>query len=260
MYAVVFRAHQKLDRVAYRHLKSLLPEGSFFPSLKEIIYFEGHNGPDATKLKQPGTSEQPWHFVDPLDVSDTDLHGLIANHYEQLVVALRAKDRVRAAFEAAWLAHSMVDGLTPAHHYPYESALSELRGEDRQTRKGLVGRGYVKGENIIDSVARSLKLIGPKGLLTTHALFEAGAYAIIAPLTLNRALPSPKDIERVNADGVVGLFKKLAEEVADLRIYDRYYAHGWTQGLSRDIRSELAPRMVRLTTLAWFTAVNEARS
>lgn len=258
MYALIFHAHQKLDRVAYRHLQTLLPNKDFFPKLSTILHFEGPNGPDAPKLKKHEHVEQPWHFIDPLDLTDTILHELINDHFDQLVKALRIKDEVRAGFEAAWLAHALVDGLTPAHHYPYEKELAELRGEDRNTRKGLLGRAYVKGDTVRDSLLRSFKLIGPKGLLTSHALFEAGAYAVIAPLQLKRALPSAKDIELVSTHGIVGLFGQLAKEIADLKLFERYTVGGWTQRLSRDIRQELAPRMVRAILLAWYTAAHEA--
>ncbi len=257
MYAIVFHAHQKINRVAYRHLKRLQPDG-YFPGIRQILHFEGRNGPDATKLKKPGPGEQPWHFVDPLNLDDVELHHLIDGHYQALVIALKARDEIRSAFEAAWLAHSLVDGLTPAHHYPYEQELALLRGEDRHSRKGLLGRIYVRGDTVRQSFKRSLLLIGPKGLLTTHAMFEAGAYAIIAPLPLKRALPSPKDIEIVSAQGVVGLFKQLATEIAGLELYTRFYQRGWTQHLSRDIRRELAPRMVRMVLLAWYSAAREA--
>ena len=260
MYAIVLHAHQKLNRVAHKHLQNLLPDSGFFPKLTTVQHFEGKNGPDAPRLKKHEHIEQPWHFVDPLDVSDTQLHKLIEEHYEQLVLALKARDEVRSGFEAAWLAHALVDGLTPAHHYPYEQELEALRGEVRGTRKGLVGRVYIKGDNVRDSLLRSFKLVGPKGLLTTHAMFEGGAYAIIAPLRLNRALPSPRDIEIVASKGIVGLFMQLAEEIANLKLYERYAIGGWTQRLSRDIRQELAPRMVRAILLAWYSAAHEAEA
>lgn len=259
MYALIFHAHQKLDRVAYRHLKTLLPPDSFFPQLATVLHFEGPNGPDAPKLKKHEHVEQPWHFIDPLDITDTLLHGLIDGHFQQLVIALRIKDEVRAGFEAAWLAHALVDGLTPAHHYPYEKELAALRGEARHTRKGLIGRAYVKGDSVRDSLLRSFKLIGPKGLLTSHAMFEAGAYAVILPLQLKRALPSAKDIEIISQYGIVGLFGQLATEVASFKLYERYSIGGWTQRLSRDIRQELAPRMVRAILLAWYNAALEAQ-
>jgi hypothetical protein len=259
MYSIIFHAHQKLDRVAHRQLLRLLPEDNHsFPAIAQVLKFEGSKGPDGAKLKRLKNG-QPWHFVDPLDANDTDLHGQILRHYERLVLALRQDDDVRAAFEASWMAHALVDGLTPAHHFPYEAELSQLRGgEARHTRHGLAGRLYVKGDTLTKSVLQSLKLVGPKGLLTTHAMFEAGAYAIIAPLRFNKACPSRSDIESIKIDGVVTVFKKTAREVAELNLYERFYALGWTRSVSRDVRRELAPRMVRMITLAWYAACHEA--
>ncbi|MEK7059919.1 MAG: hypothetical protein AAB971_04150 [Patescibacteria group bacterium] len=261
MYAIVFHAHQKLDRVAHRHLRRLLPahDQSCFPSIRQVLRFEAGRGPDSAKLKRHNRSEQPWHFIDPHNPNDTDLYKQIEQHYNSLVKALRDNDEVRASFEAAWLAHALVDGLTPAHHYPYESALASLRGgEPRHTRKGLAGRVFVKQETITKSVLHSLKLAGPKGLLTTHAMFEAGAYAIIAPLRFNKALPSRADLERIANKGVIDTFKRLMSEVAELELYGRFIELGWTRSVTRDVRKELAPRMVRMITLAWYAACHEA--
>lgn len=259
MYAIIFHAHQKLDRVAHRHLCALLPKGSFFPDIRQVLHFEAHKGPDNAKLKRQEKGEQPWHFIDPLDIGDTDLHRQIRHHYAGLVEALKQQDVVRGGFEAAWLAHALVDGLTPAHHFPYEAELERLRGgETRDTRKGLIGRVYVKGDTMLLSVQQSLKLVGPKGLLTNHAMFEAGAYAIIAPLRLSRAKPSPADLKRIMQDGVVSEFQQTAKEIAQLKLYDRFIERGWVQAVSRDVRRELAPRMVRMVTLAWYAASCEA--
>jgi hypothetical protein len=257
MYAVVFHAHQKIDKVAYKHLLSISPE-VFFPDIRQILHFEGINGPDSTKLKRPESGDQPWHFINPLDESDTKLEKLIITHYKQLVEGLRQKDDVRSAFEAAWLAHALVDGLTPAHHFPYEQELEKLRGEDRNTRRGIVGRAFIKGETFTQSLAKSLKLIGPKGLLTTHAMFEAGAYAIIAPLKLASGLPNPDDLAKVTAAGLRLEFRDLVREVAEFNMYVRFYTTGWTRSLNQDIKQQLAPRMVKLVTLAWYCAANEA--
>lgn len=258
MYSIIFHAHQKLDRVAHRHLLNILPDGQAFPSIAQVLNFEGPQGPDGAKLKRLDGG-QPWHFVDPLDSNDTDLHGQILAHYKKLVNALKQDDHVRAAFEASWMAHALVDGLTPAHHFPYETELARLRGgEERDTRKGLAGRLYVKGDTVSKSVLQSLKLVGPKGLLTTHAMFEAGAYALIAPLRFSKSIISQADIDRVQAEGVIAVFKRLAREVAELNLYERFYALGWTLPVSRDVRRELAPRMVSMVTLAWYAACHEA--
>lgn len=59
---------------------------------------------------------------------------MIEDHIVNLTEALKADNYQRAAFEAAWMAHAITDGLTPAHHYPFEEKLEELRGESIETR------------------------------------------------------------------------------------------------------------------------------
>lgn len=258
MYAIVFHAHQKINRTARRHLRQLIVPGIFFPGAKSIMHFEGQNGPDATKLKKK-LQEQPWHFFDPYNSHDHKLTNVINGHYRELVQALQNDDLVRSSFEASWLAHAIVDGLTPAHHYPYEQELAQLRdGKTRQSRNGLLGRVFIKGDTLLESLQRSLKLVGPKGLLTTHAMFEAGAWAIMWPLRLRSALPTNEDMEHLQTLGVGAVFQQLAREIAEINIYDRFIARGWTNKLSRDVRRELAPRMVRMVTLAWYAAATEA--
>jgi hypothetical protein len=178
----------------------------------------------------------------------------VQHHYNQLVAALKTKNAERAAFEAAWLAHALVDGLTPAHHYPYEQALEELRGEDRSSRTSLKSRAWVKGENGRDSLQRTLKIVGPKGLLTTHTTFEAGAFTIMAPLKLNNALPSRESVASVRRDGLVPYFEHAVRDVAMFNLFNRFLQVGWTPALGRAVRQELAPRMVSIVTLAWYSA------
>jgi hypothetical protein len=259
MYSVFFHAHQKLDKVAYRHLNAIVDTDVFFPSLKRILYFEGQRGPDSTNLKNNINVEQPWHFINPFDDNDTSIFQLIEGHYDRLVRSLKAEDSMHAAYEASWLAHALVDGLTPAHHYPYEHAMEELRGgETRHNRKGLVSWMVVRGDNRRDTFKRSLQLIGPKGLLTTHTMFEGGAFSLIAPLRLNDARPSREDLRAVRQHGITELFLRFAKEVASHDLYRRFYQKGWTPRLARDVRREMAPRMVMVVTLAWYSALCDA--
>lgn len=257
MYSYTLPAHQKIDRVAYRHLKKLVGKSPFFPGIREILHFEGRHGPDATKLKKGATS--PWHFYDPYDeYNNHEFWALIEDHYTQLILELKAGNRERAAFEASWLAHGLVDGLTPAHHYPYEQELEEIRGEDKETRGNAYQRVVLKGDTPRDSLQRNMKLMGPKGLLITHTLFEAGAATIILPLRIAQGSPSQNEVTMFNNVGLVDFFKRQAHQVADLRMYERFYKRGWHPGLARDIRRELAPAMVRTVTLAWYGALLEA--
>ncbi len=209
--------HQKIDRVARRNIERLHP-GCAFPSIARIMHFEGDNGPDAMKRKSPAHDE-PWHFIQPFDENDTQLLVAIRKHYEALIVALKAADMVRAAFEAAWLAHAMVDGLTPAHHYPYEEKLVELRGEHMETRSSVKQKVLLPGDTLRLQAANNWKFWGPKGLFTTHAAFEWGVSTLIAPLRLHRSVPTNEDVAHLQAVGIEEWFRSVAQRVARMERY-----------------------------------------
>lgn len=255
----ILGAHQKIDRVARRNVERLMP-GCAFPSFGRIMHFEGDNGPDAIKRKSPAKDE-PWHYFQPFDLEDNQLLALIADHYKLLVKALAIQDTVRAAFEAAWLAHAIVDGLTPAHHYPYEEKLVELRGgrgiESRTTFKEKL---VFPGDTLRHQASNNWKFWGPKGLFTTHFAFEWGVSTLIAPLRLTKSCPTPVDIEQFTKLGIESWFRSVAQEVARLELYDDFYKAGWTNSLGRRVRRELAPALARAVSVAWYGALLEAQS
>ena len=117
--------HQKIDRVARKHVSKFPDYEDRFPSIKTILQFEGKNGPDGIKRKSPSIDE-PWHFIDPTNIENSPLITVIEQHLSNLTAALTSNNTERAAFEAAWLSHAITDGLTPAHHYPLEEKLTEL--------------------------------------------------------------------------------------------------------------------------------------
>jgi hypothetical protein len=257
MYSFVLRAHQKIDKVAYRQLSDLTDCEEYF-TYKEVIHFEGRRGPDSPRLKKGG-GQPPWHFYDP-DGKNDEYFMVVKAHYDALLKEVKLGDHNRSGFEAAWLAHALVDGLTPAHHYPYEEQLEELRSENKSTRETVRGHFIVKGKNFRETLKKSSQLIGPKGLLTTHTTFEAGAASIILPLLLLKAtLPDEVLEDAQGFDSLVARFKLYVSEIDDLHMYERFYKKGWTPSLSLDIRRELAPRMVKIVTFAWFCALKEAK-
>ncbi|MGZ6005753.1 MAG: hypothetical protein ACXWLH_06465, partial [Candidatus Saccharimonadales bacterium] len=168
----VMGAHQKIDRIARRHLTIMTGTAIPFPSIKNILHFEGKNGPDGIKRKSPARDE-PWHFYSPFNDKDSGLPELIQQHYKLLVKHLKDKNNERASFEAAWLAHALVDGLTPAHHHPYEEELSDIRGTNVK-RKTVKEKIVMPGDNRREQVKNNWKMWGPKGLISTHGMFEIG--------------------------------------------------------------------------------------
>jgi hypothetical protein len=254
----IIGAHQKLDRAARSQLGRLLTAKQNFPTSRQILHFEGRKGPDAIKRKSPAKDE-PWHYYSPFDDSDSELIDLIQDHYKQLVKELAAKNTERSAFEAAWLAHAIVDGLTPAHHYPYEEKLSEIRGEGKETRTTIREKVIPKGETKRDTIKKSWKVYGPRGLMTTHGFFEFGIATIIAPLSINNAEPTQTEIETALAIGAAELFQRSAREIAILDMYERYRKTGWTTKLSWEVRNKLAPTIVKTVALIWYSALIDAK-
>lgn len=253
----VLGAHQKIDRVARNHLSKLLDDDSLFPTSRRILHFEGRNGPDGIKRKSPAQDE-PWHYYSPFDDDDSQLIELIGHHYVLLVSELKEGNQEKAAFEAAWLAHALVDGLTPAHHYPYEEKLTELRGEGIETRTTIKEKLIIPGDSKREMVKKNWKMWGPKGLLNAHGLFEFGIATLIAPLTFSESVPTEDDILLVQDIGIAEWFKRTAREIAVLDMFDRYYKRGWTTKLAYDTRQKLAPAIIKTVALAWYCALLDA--
>lgn len=257
-----FGAHQRIDRFALKQLQTILTTDQIvrFPDAKQLLEFEGINGPDGIKIKTPAQGE-PWHFYNPHDPGDTQILDIMRSNFKNLVGALKKGNTTRASFEAAWLAHAIVDGLTPAHHYPYEEEIMRLRGgANIDTRTSFKEKIVMPGETLFDKFKNNWAMVGDKGLLSTHMSFEFGVAVLIVPMrssskkTLNAAelkLASGKD-------GYIKFFQKKAKEIADLELYKRYYQSGWTPTLGRRVRSQMMPMIVDAVTIAWYAAIIEA--
>ncbi|MBC7459362.1 hypothetical protein H7200_01460, partial [Candidatus Saccharibacteria bacterium] len=98
--------HQRIDRVARKHLQPLIKSSLQFPRITRILHFEGNNGPDGVKRKSPSIDE-PWHFINPDNPTDTAILEMIRDHQVNLAEALMSHNEERAAFEAAWMAHAI---------------------------------------------------------------------------------------------------------------------------------------------------------
>jgi hypothetical protein len=258
---VCHECHQKIDRKARLHVAELLPAGVTFPTTKQILHFEGRNGPDAIKRKSPAKDE-PWHYFNPFDEADSLLVELVDAHYNNLVRALSEDDQVVAAFEAAWLAHAVVDGLTPAHHYPYEEKLGELRGGlAKETRITFKDKLVMPGDTRRQIVSNNWKMWGPKGLFTTHYAFEWGVSTILLTMSLSPATrPSGAETVSIHQQPVADYFRSTAKEVAALGLYDEFYKSGWTVSLAKQVRRQLVPVIIKAVTLLWYRAAYEAHS
>lgn len=254
----VIGTHQKIDRIARRYLGQHIRPELPFPSIKDILHFEGSRGPDGIKMKSPGKDE-PWHFIDPENMQPDDaLLVAIRDHTANLTQALLHRNRERAAFEAAWLAHAVTDGLTPAHHEPLDAQVKHLRASDQRGdtfRSRIIMSG---GGSRKQFVANNWEYWGAKGIMTTHALFEAGVATTAKPLNFHDARIRLEDVHRLSDQEFEAMYLDMVRHIYSLGMYDEFKRSGWTRDLALQTTRELLPTIIRAVTLAWYHAYDKA--
>lgn len=287
--------HQKLDQAARRSLAKVLPRGKYFPSEKEILHFEGSRGPDGLKRKSPGIDE-PSHMmatsdlvreqdeendtlsseqtssqheldttsdlaVDEIDHSNLDERSvvtMILDHRWNLVKALKDNNQVRAAFEAAWMAHMLTDGLTPAHHFPLSQVKDELMTDKEIMRVfGQPIKGVIRGRNMLETMRNNWLFWGAGGHMSKHIAYEYGVLMIATPLSpryLEVEL-RPTDLQELDTEK---MFRQALERVQKLGQYSRFLENGWTTELAMEVKEVLLPEIIRAIALGWYSAAVEA--
>lgn len=249
--------HQKINRIARRRLKRHIPDVVDFPNIKTILHFEGKNGPDGIKRKSPSVDE-PWHFIDPKNPDDKAVLTSINNHSYNLSIALRSGDKIKAAFEAAWLAHAIVDGLTPAHHYPMGEKIKELWGKDHDQRSSVKEKGIIKGVNSRDTISKNWQYWGAGGVITKHFNFEMGVASAISTDKFKEVEVTSSDIDELRQKGFEQLYLESVNKIYSLKMYDNLIKKGWTHKLALQTKKYLIPEMIRMVTLAWYQASLES--
>ncbi len=250
----VIGVHQKIDRVARRELKSLPGNDGRFPFVKDILHFEGNNGPDGIKRKSP-SADEPWHFIDPTDKTDRAIVTMITDHHHNLVAALKANNYERAAFEAAWISHAITDGLTPAHHYRLSDKIEKLWGKPKEDRLSILDKNLIKGHGACGNISRNWQYWGAKGVFTTHVLFEFGIATAIQNARFTGTAPDMEWIKQADKKGLGAVFMEAVQEVYALGMYHEYWRSGWTPRLALKTRQVLVPIIVRTVVYAWYTAL-----
>lgn len=250
--------HQRIDRLARRNLRMHASAHVYFPTVRDILQFEGLNGPDGIKRKSPGVDE-PWHHIDPYNDTDRQLWGLIDNHIHNLAAALKKQDEVRAAYEAAWLAHAITDGLTPAHHDGLGDKIEELWGKAHHERDSVRDKALIRGVTRVDTLRKNWEYWGGGGVFTAHLMFEWGVAVTIAPMKLSDTIgANPNDFIRLEAEGFEQIFYESLRKVADMHMYEEFGRKGWTRHLAKETKQVLIPEIVKAVTLAWYAAMVKA--
>ncbi len=266
--------HQRIDQAARRSLSRYLPRGKYFPTSKEIIHFEGTRGPDGLKRKSPGVDEPSHMMVEEAEESteltqrpsDQDHSALdtrsvtemIHDHRWNLVRALKNNNHVRASFEAAWMAHMITDGLTPAHHFPLSSVKDELMTDKELVKVfGSPLKGIMHGRNMLETLRNNWLYWGAGGHMSKHIAYEYGVLMIVAATPTKRMIPrlGRSEFQRVDFDKE---FQEALERVQKYRMFDRFREEGWTTDLALETRDVLIPEIVRTVALGWYSAVEEA--
>jgi hypothetical protein len=149
--------------------------------------------------------------------------------------------------------------LTPAHHFPYDEKVAELRSEGgNESRNTITKKLIFHGDTAAQTIYNNFKVYGPKGLLTAHVLFEFGVMFLIRPLRLPDARPTKAELKELSSIGIEEFFMRRAREIAVLGMFERYLKFGWTSKLSNQVRHNLAPTMVKTVSMLWYSAAKEA--
>ncbi|MFZ1242570.1 MAG: hypothetical protein WAQ22_00300 [Candidatus Saccharimonas sp.] len=249
--------HQRIDQLARRDFGKILHQPTDFPKSVDIVHFEGNNGPDGVKRKSPSVDE-PWHYIDPSNPKDHGLVQMILDHHDNLVEALKREDLVRAAFESAWMAHAITDGLTPAHHYPLSDKIEELWGKPKEERLTIVDKNFIQGKTRRETINKNWEYWGAKGVFATHILFELGVATTMKPARFTGTAPDKAWLDEASAQGLEKVFLRSVQNVYAMDMYQAFWRNGWTTELALQTRVELIPEIIRTVTFAWYDAYLEA--
>jgi len=249
----IIGTHQKLDKLAYKIVSDNLKSNAKFPPIEKILLFEGMGGPDGLKRKSPGKDE-PMHFIIP-DHDDGKLMKMIEDHQYNLRKALEKDDEVRAAFEAAWMAHAITDGLTPAHHFPLEETQKELMTEKDFIRVfGIPIKGIMHGRTTAETLRNNWLYWGANGYMSKHVAFEYGVAITFAAVPGSKTMPIITEDELENPE-IHQVFYSSLKRVSTLNMYDKFRHNGWTTELAFETRDILLPEIIKAISLCWLASV-----
>lgn len=157
------------------------------------------------------------------------------------------------------MAHAIVDGLTPAHHFPYAEKIKELRGgQAHSDRSSVKEKLLIPGATLRLQFSNNWKFWGPKGLLITHAAFEYGVATVLKTFSIKEPLAAIESSSLITENNLGQWYRETAQKIYKLAIYDRFYESGWNRALIKDVRQQLLPLIINSVTLSWYGAIHTA--
>jgi hypothetical protein len=238
-----------------------LPSKVTLPSTRQIIHFEGKNGPDGLAGKH-GAIDAPNDFINPKNLNSPLLRD-IKNYIHNAHVALKRKDEVRLSFELAWLSHIVIDGITPAHHQPLKEQLKAIDPRTEEEVNSRFKRIIYTSSDPVEALVNNWKRLGPRGIGTNHVTFETGIDFLVMPLTprflASKATLTSAELKKAKSGHFLDIYKKSILKIDSLHMFERYEQSSWTTDLATDIREVLIPEAVRMVVLAWLAAVYKGK-
>lgn len=193
-----------------------------------------------------------------ISADSRSLPEMIVDHHWNLVQALRQKDATRAAFEAAWMAHMIVDGLTPAHHFPLTDVKEKLMTSQEMVKIfGQPVKGMMRGHNALETMRNNWLYWGAKGFMSQHIGYEYGV-AMIAATLPHRALAARIDPSTFVEQDFFQNYPQSVAKVQQYNMYDRFCKEGWTTELAVETKNILLPEITKNIALGWYSTITEA--
>lgn len=158
------------------------------------------------------------------------------------------------------MAHAITDALTPAHQYPMTDKIIEISGKKPEERDKIIKKMFLSGKNWRERLLNNWEYIGPKGVMSSHMLYEMGVATMITSIAAKKITndPTEEEISRVLNGNFMEVFEEKIKWVADQKYYETYLEKGWTTSLARNTKSILLPEISKIVALGWFEGIRRA--
>ena len=119
---------------------------------------------------------------------------------------------------------------------------------------------FLPGDTWRKRLSANWKYLGPKGVMSSHMLYEMGVAVLTTSLSARKIAkkPSPQEITRLKNGEFIAMFEESIQFVAKKQYYQTFIRKGWTSRLARETRTILLPEISKLVALAWLEAIRRA--